>query len=272
MLINNVNVLNSFNKIVKNKKKTEGLIEKVSSGKRINRAADDASGLCISESFKAQVRGLSQAQRNTQDGISLLQTVEGALDDISQHLYKMKELAVKAANDTLTDKDRKLADEEFQNLKNSIEDISDKTEFNKIKLLKENKSLNIQIKDSPFTTYTINLKSLTSKDIGIDGSCIDTLENASNSIEHVNNAINKVIEYRVNVGTDYNNLCHTYNDSSNAEENITSALSRIEDEDMALSIMGIVKGNVLIEYNKSMVIGARQSTESVSTLLSKGIS
>ncbi|KEJ02801.1 flagellin [Clostridium botulinum A2B3 87] len=271
MLINNANVLGSFNRITKQKFKNESVVEKVSSGKRINRASDDASGITISESFKAQVRGLSQAGRNTQDGISMLQTVDAALDDISKHLYRMKEIAVKAANDTLTDEDRKLAHEEFKELKNSIDEISDKTEFNKIKLLKEDKDLNIQIKDNPYVTYTVKLKAVNTERMNIKDSTVDTFQDASKAISNIDKALNELIKYRVNTGNDYNNLCQAFNDSSNSELNLTASLSRVEDSDMASSMMNLIKGNVLSEYNKSMLVAVRETTQGINAIISKSL-
>jgi len=217
----NGSLLNSFAKLTKNKTSKNQLTEKLSSGKRINKAADDAGGLSISESLKAQVRGLNRAEKNIQDGISMVQVADGAMDEITKTLHRMKELSVQASNGTLTDDDRQAIGEEFEQLKENIDNIAKGTEFNGIKLLNEDKTLVIQTRENPYLSNHLN------------------------------------------------NLQHAFNNVNNSGSNLTSSLSRIEDIDMATAIMKSVKDDVLINYNKSMLVSARQSNEGVNTVINK---
>lgn len=264
-----LNLTNSFNKKTISKFKKEDYVEKVSSGKRINRAADDAAGLSISESFKAQVRGLSMAERNTQQAISMVQVADGALGNINDHLGRMKEIAIEAANGTYTKEDREAIDKEFQKLKESIENIAENTEFNGIKLLKEDKSINIQIKDDPYANYKLNLYNSKLTSIGLASSNIATEDSARDAITDLENASKIVVSFRARLGGDFNNLNHALNDNTNVSLNVSSSLSRIEDVDMGMSIMKIIKNDVLTNYNQSMISVAKQDSESVNAIINK---
>ncbi|MGO5065101.1 flagellin [Clostridium sp. LCP25S3_F8] len=270
MFVNsNGSLLNSFAKLTKNRTSKNQVTEKLASGKRINRAADDAGGLSISESFKAQVRGLNRAGKNIQDGISMVQTAEGAMDEITKTLHRMKELSVQASNGTLTDDDRQSTGEEFQQLKANIDSIAKDTEFNGINLLNEDKTLVIQTRDNPYASYNLTLTNNSLQTLGIDSININTAANSNESIGKIKDALNKVIENRVELGNHLNNLQHAFNNASNSGINLTSSLSRIEDIDMATAIMKSVKDDVLINYNKSMLVSARQSNEGVNTVINK---
>ncbi|MBP1866177.1 flagellin [Clostridium tetanomorphum] len=267
MLINNIYTFSSSNRLGQVKKEKEKVMEKVSSGFKINRAADNAAGLSISESFKAQVRGLSQAERNIQDGISLLQVADGALDDITKHIHRMSELSVRAANGTLEDNDRKSLNDEFQQLKKSIEDIVNKTDFNGIKLLDEDKTLTLQIKDNPYTTMGIKLYSVTTDSLNIKDVDILSSENGEKAISYMKEALTKVNDIRTEIGSYSNNLQHALMDTSNANINITKSLSVIKDLDMASSVMGMVKDDVMSKYSEMMYSVTKGNIESIKNLI-----
>ena len=269
MRVEGYNSLSSLNSLSKNIKKSSESIGKVSSGKSINKAADDAAGLCISESFKAQVRGLSQAERNIQDGVSMLQVADGAMGEITDCLHRMKELSVKASNETLTNKDKEMVDSEFQQLKKGIDDIASNTEFNTIKLLNDNKGIAIQTKDRPYTTYMINLFDVSTSGIGISDASVSNYGNAQDSISKIDNALEKITSHRVSIGADANGLQHAYNDTINSNYNLTASLSRIEDINMATSFMKFTKDNVITQYSEMMATSSKQNAESTNALLNK---
>ncbi|WP_125152149.1 flagellin [Clostridium rectalis] len=263
MLISNTTMFFSCSRIGKAKNLKENMVEKVSSGMRINKAADDAAGISISESFKAQVRGLSQAERNIQDGISLLQVSDGALQDVQKHLQRMKELAVHASNGTLTDEDRKCIDEEFLQIKNSIDSIAENTEFNGIKLLKENKSIKIQISDKPFTYYDLNLDKLDIEALNIKDSNLSNKTYAEDSLQKIDRSILKLNDSLNSIGASTNELKHALTNTTNSNINLSSSLSRIKDADMASSVMNMVKSDVITQYSEFMYSVSKQDIESV---------
>ncbi|PRR79407.1 Flagellin [Clostridium liquoris] len=262
-------LLNSFEKLTSNRTSKNQFTEKLSSGKRINRAADDAGGLSISESLKAQIRGLSMAGKNTQDGISMLQVADGAMDEITKTLHRMKELSVQASNDILTEGDRRAIGEEFNQLKENIENISQNTEFNGIKILNEDKTLVIQTRDNPYASYNVKLNNNSLQALGIDSTSINTAANSNEANGKIKDALDTVIKNRVKIGTHLNNLQHAFNNASNSGSNLTSSLSQIEDVDMAATLMKSVKDDLLINYNKSMLVSSKQSNEGVNTVINK---
>ncbi|MCY6959591.1 flagellin [Clostridium brassicae] len=269
---NNISLLNSFGKLTKNKTAKNELTEKISSGKRINRAADDSAGLSISQSFKAQVRGIDMAERNIQDGISMIQVADGAMEEITKTLHRMKEASVQAANGTLTDEDRGAIEEEFKNLKESIDKIVNDTEFNEIKLLNEDKTLNLQIRDNPYASYDLTLTDNSCIALGIDDINVSTVGSSNEANGKIDEALNRITSNRTELGGHLNNLQHSYNDVSNAKINLTASLSQVEDVNMATALMQSVKNNVLLNCNKSMLTSAKLNNENVNTVLNKWIS
>lgn len=268
----NLSALNSFNRVTKNKGVKSELTEKISTGKRIVRAADDAAGLAISESMKAQIRGMSMAEKNIQDGISLIQVTEGAMDEIDKVLNRMKEMAVQASNDTLTDEDRNAIEQEFSQLKDNIDTISRDTEFNGINLLGEDKGITLQIKDTPYITYEVQLKEISTNTLGIKDANITTREKASEANEKIDEALNRTISHRTNLGVSMNRLQHSYNDAQNLGSNLSKSLSGIEDIDMATALMGSIKEKILVDYNQSMLSVAKQDNEKANVILNKWLS
>ncbi|AVP54225.1 flagellin [Clostridium tetani] len=267
VLINNIYTFSSTNKINKFKDTKEKVTEKVATGRRINRAADDASGLTISESFKAQVRGLSQAERNIQDGMSLLQVVDGALGDITDNLHRIRELSVHSSNGTLVDEDREALNEELKQIKEAIQTTVENTEFNKIKVLKHDRSLTIQTKDNPYTSMEIKLYDLKLENLELKDADASTQENSQNTILKSQNAVDKINKIRAENGAYYNNLKHTLMNTSNSNLNINSSLSVITDVNTAISLMDIVKTDVLINYSQFMYSNVKGNLEAIKNLI-----
>lgn len=267
MLINNIYTFSSSNRVGQVRKEKEKVMEKVSSGLKINRAADNAAGLSISESFKAQVRGLSQAERNVQDGISLLQVADGALGDITDHIHRMKELSINAANGTLEDSDRKALNDEFQQLKDSIDSIVNKTNFNGIKLLDSDKTLNIQFRDNPYAAMEVKLYSVDVDSLQIKDADLLTMTNAGGAISAIDKSLMKINEVRTDLGSYTNNLQNALDNASNANVNISKSLSVIKDLDMASSVMGMVKDDVMSKYSEMMYSVTKGNIESIKSLV-----
>lgn len=220
--------------------------EKLSSGYKINRAADDAAGLSISEKMRGQIRGLNRASDNAQDGISLIQTAEGALSETQSILQRMRELAVQSSNDTNSSDDRTAIKDELTQLTGEIDRIANQTEFNTKKLLDGTYStgaatLNFQVGANASQNITLNVSSATSSALGVDtanvANKVDTYTNATAAITTINDAIKDVSTSRSNLGSIQNRLEHTIANADNTSENITAAESRIRDVDMAAEMV-----------------------------------
>jgi flagellin len=250
--------------------------EKLSSGYRINRAADDAAGLSISEKMRGQIRGLNQASTNAQDGESLIQTAEGAEAEIHSVLQRMRELTVQASNDTNVTADRKAIAKEVRALTSEIDRISNQTEFNTMKLLSgtfSKKVLQVGANASQLITFSITAMSSTSLGVSQVAANIET--NAATGsgsaisllISTVNTALTKVSTSRSALGALQNRLEHTVANADNTSENLQSAESRIRDVDMATEMVQYSKNNILQSAAQSMLSQANQSTQGVLSLL-----
>ncbi|MEK4523184.1 flagellin [Psychrobacillus sp. FSL W7-1493] len=243
-------------------------MERLSSGYRINRAADDPAGLAISEKMRAQIRGLGQAARNIQDGISLLQTAEGALNETHAILQRMRELGVQAATDTLTDEDRSLLNIEFEELKKEVTRISKDTNFNtKTMLDGTNTSINIQAGANAGQSIELLFGDMSGGSLGLNDLSISSRADAEDSIGGLDDAINKVSRERSRMGAYSNRLEHAYNNAVNMEENLTAAESRIRDADMAKEMMALVKANILMQASQYVLSMHMQQAQSVLQLL-----
>ncbi|MER2261930.1 MAG: flagellin [Psychrobacillus sp.] len=243
-------------------------MERLSSGYRINRAADDPAGLAISEKMRAQIRGLGQAARNIQDGISLLQTAEGALNETHAILQRMRELGVQAATDTLTDEDRSLLNIEFEELKKEVTRISKDTNFNtKTMLDGTNSSINIQAGANAGQSIELLFGDMSGGSLGLNDLSISTRADAENSISGLDDAISKVSRERSRMGAYSNRLEHAYNNTVNMEENLTAAESRIRDADMAKEMMALAKANILMQASQYVLSLHMQQAQSVLQLL-----
>lgn len=243
--------------------------EKLSSGYRINRAGDDAAGLSISEKMRGQIRGLDQASSNAQDGISLIQTAEGALNEVHSILQRMRELAVKSATDTNVTTDRTAIQAEITELIAEIDRIGSDTEFNTQALLDgtfSNKQ--IQVGANETQSITLDISDMTTTGLGVNG--IDLGIDAATSdaaITTINTAIESVSTQRSNLGAYQNRLEHTIANADNTSENLQAAESRIRDVDMAKAMVSFSKDNIIQQAAQSMLAQANQSSQGVLSLL-----
>lgn len=246
--------------------------EKLSSGYRINRAGDDAAGLTISEKMRSQIRGLNQASTNALDGISLIQTAEGALNETHSILQRMNELAVKAANDTNQSIDRDAIQKEITALGTEIDRIACTTQFNKQNLINGSvKSLNLQVGANAGQNITVSIKAMGASAIGLGkagaGLSMTTFTKAGSAISKIQSAINKVSTQRSALGALQNRLEHTIANLDVASENAQAAESRIRDVDMANEMVEFSKNNILAQAGQAMLAQANQSTQGVLSLL-----
>ena len=240
--------------------------EKLSSGYRINRAADDAAGLSISEKMRKQIRGLDRASTNAQDGVSAVQTAEGALAEVHSMLQRMNELAVQAANGTNSTKDIGSISDEVTALKAEIDRIADTTDFNGKKMLAgKGTDIFVGYTTDAKNTITIAGKSLASKVSSI--AAFSTQTAAKSLIAKVSTAIEDISEMRSDFGAIQNRLEHTIDNLDNVVENVTASESRIRDTDMADEMVKFSKNNILTQACQSMLAQANQSTQGVLSLL-----
>ena len=269
MIINhNIMALNAWRGLGQTNSALSKSLEKLSSGMRINRAADDAAGLAISEKMRGQIRGLNQAVRNAQDGISLLQTAEGALNETHSILQRMRELAVQAANDTNTSADRSQIQQEVNQLITEINRIGNTTEFNTQKLL--NGSLSgklIQIGANSGQNLSITIANMKAGALGVSGLNVSAQSSAAHAITLVQSAINQVSTERSKLGAIQNRLEHTIANLGVASENLTAAESRVRDVDMAQEMMLFTKNQILVQAGTVMLAQANMAPQSVLKLL-----
>ena len=250
--------------------------EKLSSGYRVNRAADDAAGLSISEKMRAQIRGLDQASSNAQDGISLIQTAEGALNEIHSVLQRMRELTVQAANDTNVTADRRAIAKEVRALTSEINRIATQTEFNTMKLLSGGfQSKVLQVGANTNQTISFSISKMTAGKLGVSAKVIAGAISVAGAngkaitmlISIVNKALSKVSLQRSALGALQNRLEHTITNADNMSENLQSAESKIRDANMADEMVAYSSFSILQEAGQSMLAQANQSTQGVLSLL-----
>ena len=248
--------------------------EKLSSGYRVNRAADDAAGLSISEKMRGQIRGLEQASTNAEDGQSLIQTAEGALSEIHSVLQRMRELTVQASNDTNVSADRKAIAKEVRALTSEINRIATQTQFNTMGLLSGGfKNKKLQVGANTNQTISITISSMTAGKLGVSGTVIAKVISSSTGkditklITTVNTAITKVSTQRSALGALQNRLDHTIANADNMAENLQSSESKIRDVDMADEMVSYSASSILQQAGQSMLAQANQATQGVLSLL-----
>ncbi|PIP93267.1 MAG: flagellin FliC [Bdellovibrio sp. CG12_big_fil_rev_8_21_14_0_65_39_13] len=226
-------------------------LNKLSSGTRIVRSADDAAGLAISEKLRAQIRGTNQAERNANDGISMIQTAEGGLNEVSNILVRLRELAVQSASDTVGDSERAFTDLEYQNLKQEVDRISQVTEFNGKKLLNgagETYDFQIGINNDAFQdriSFNTEMLNSTLSSLGVDGVAVNSKEGAQESLNMLDDAIQKVSGQRAELGAKQNRLTSTIQNLQISSENLSAANSRIRDTDYAAETAQNARLNIL---------------------------
>ncbi|MCR4924917.1 MAG: flagellin [Clostridiales bacterium] len=269
----NISALNAHRQLTGNTSSISKNLEKLSSGYKINRAADDAAGLAISEKMRAQIRGLDQATNNANDGISLIQTAEGGLNETHAILQRMRELAVQSANGTYQDAvDRANINKEATALKSEVDRIAKATHFNKIDLLNgnlETSGLTLQIGANGVTDQKVTLKvaNMSQTALQIDVVNLSTQATANTAIAKIDDAINTVSGTRADLGALQNRLEYTVNNLTTTAENLTSAESRIRDVDMAKEMVAMTKNNILIQASQSMLAQANTQPQGVLQLL-----
>ncbi|EMT52255.1 flagellin [Brevibacillus borstelensis] len=273
MIINhNISAMNTHRQLGVNTGSLAKNVEKLSSGYRINRAADDAAGLSISERMRAQIRGMEQASRNSQDGISLIQTAEGALQTVNNMLVRIKEIATQSANGTYgDDADRARLQEELSELTKEIKNIKDNTTFNGIHLLNGNsgKDIKLQIGEAAGQVLTLTVSSfnLSAVATAVSGWDIGSQGGASAVLGAIETQINNVSKARSYLGANQNRLENTINNLNITSENLTAAESRIRDVDMAKEQMQFTKNNILTQASQAMLAQANQLPQGVLQLL-----
>lgn len=268
MIINhNMNALNAHRNMNINNTNAGKSMEKLSSGLRINRAGDDAAGLAISEKMRGQIRGLTQASRNASDGISLVQTAEGALNETTNILQRMRELAVQSANDTNLNADREQIQKEVSALIEEIDRIANNTEFNEQKLLDGNFAGKLQVGANASQSIDISVGGMGATDLKVNTVKVDSQSNANAAIKAISDAIETVSGQRADLGAIQNRLEYTISNLDNTAENLTSAESTLRDVDMAKEMMEYSKNNILNQAAQSMIAQANQQPQNVLQLL-----
>lgn len=245
----------------------------LASGERINKAGDDAAGLAISEKLKAEIRGTSQAVRNAGDGISVIQTAEGGLNEVSNILIRLRELSVQAASDTVGDNERKFTDMEYQQLTSELERVAQSTEFNGIKLLNgEGEQMDVQVgtKNDPFQdriSFDPASTNATISSLNLQGSGVVTKVDAQSNLEKLDSAINQVNSNRANLGALQNRLQSTISNLEVKNENMSAANSRIRDTDIAQATAEMARTNILSQAATSVLASSNSSPSTALRLI-----
>jgi flagellin len=267
---NNIASINAQRNLTNSTNALGRSLERLSSGLRITRAADDAAGLAISESFRADIRSLQRAQLNANDGISLLQVAEGALNESSSILIRLRELAIQSANGTLGTSERGSLDDEFQLLVDEISRIAAVTEFNGTFVLNNSGfqvTFQVGINNSTNDQITVTGVDATATGLALDVLLVDTVTNAQAALSALDTAIQDVVSLRAQFGTAQNRLESTIRSISVAVENSTSAESRIRDADVALETANLVRQQVLQQAGVAVLAQANLSTQIALRLL-----
>ncbi len=255
----NVSSIAAQRSLTKTNRDSQSTLAKMSSGTRITKAADDAAGLAISEKLKARIRSNAQANRNTNDGISMVQTAEGGLDEISNMLTRLRELSIQSASDTVGDTERAFTDMEYQNLKLEIERISQVTEFNGTKLLSGSGGVldfQVGVNNDDFQdriTYDTAAQNAKLESLGIDSISVASKEGAQTALKTIDDAIEKVSGQRASLGAIQNRLVSTSNNLEITNENLSAANSRIRDVDYAKAAADNAKNNILAQAGTSVL-------------------
>ncbi len=264
----NMQAINSNRMLGVNSSTLAKSTEKLSSGYKINRAADDAAGLAISEKMRRQVRGLTQASLNAQDGISCVQTAEGALNEVHDMLQRLNELSVKAANGTMTSDDQEYIDKEVQQLLTEIDRVASTTTFNEKSLLDGKfTGVGLQVDAEANRTIKIDIKALTKAGLSLDGKSAKSVSKANALNTAVKTAIKTLSEQRATLGAVQNRLEHTIANLDNVVENTQSAEATIRDTDMATEMVKYSNNQILAQAGQAMLAQANQANQGVLSLL-----
>lgn len=268
----NVAAINARRMLVNSTDSQQKSLERLSSGSRINKSGDDAAGLAISENLRAQIRGLRQAKRNASDGISLVQVTEGGINEISNILIRLRELAVQAASDTIGDTERAFTDREFQSLKEEIQRISESTNFNGIPLLSGRENpIDIQVgvynTANDRLSYDTKFADTRVESLGLLEDQVSSKLGAQNALAKIDGSLKRVNEVRSTLGAMQNRLASTVNNLTIYDENLSAANSRIRDTDIAEESSELVKQNILQQAGVSVLAQANSSQQQALKLL-----
>ncbi|MCM3635950.1 flagellin [Paenibacillus camelliae] len=268
MFINtNVGAMNAHRNLTASNGAMNKTMEKLSSGYRINRAADDAAGLAISENMRYQINGMQQAQRNANDGISLIQTAEGALTEVHSMLQRINTLANQSKNGIYSSTDRSKIQLEVAQLITEIDNIATGTKFNGINLLDTTSAVSFQTGVNNTDVISVSRGDMTAGTLGISGLSVSTAGGASTAIATIATAIEKVSTQRATFGAVQNRLEHTINNLGVNAENLSAAHSRIKDADMAQEMTNFTKNQILVQAGTSMLAQANSVPQNVLKLL-----
>ena len=265
----NIAANNAYRNLSMNATGSQKNLEKLSSGYRINRSADDAAGLAISEQMRSKINGLDQATQNAQDGIGLIQTAEGALTETHNMLQRLVTLSTQAANGTYNTTARSSIKEEVEELKKEITRIADTTDYNGVKPIATGatKPITLQIGPTSGETLEITAAKMDAASLGVSAISVSTVSDSNAAITAINKAINTVSTHRAKLGASQNRLEHTINNLKTTNENMTAAESRIRDTDMAKEMAAFTKNNILNQAAQSMLSQANQQPQGVLSLL-----
>lgn len=271
MIINhNIPAMNSYRNVIKTNKSVNSSLERLSSGLRINRAGDDAAGLAISEKMRAQINGLEMAARNARDGISLIQTAEGALSETHSILQRMRELAIQSSNDTNTTSDRAQLQQEVNELIGEINRIGETTQFNGKTLLSgayASTGLRFHIGANSGQFISVRMDSMRASALSVSNLSVTTATSADTSISTVDEAIKTVSSQRSKFGAIQNRLEHTINNLNTAQENLQAAESRIRDVDMAKELTYYSKQSIISQAGTSMLAQANLRPQMILSIM-----
>ena len=263
----NIAANNAYRNLSTNASNGQKNLEKLSSGYRINRSADDAAGLAISEQMRSKINGLDQATSNANDAIGLIQTAEGALTETHSMLQRMVTLATQSANGTYNSTARTAIGEEVTALKAELNRIASTTDYNGVKPLNQTTNITVQIGPTSGETLAIASAKMGSSALSVAGIDVSTVSKANAAITTINKAINTVSTHRAKLGASQNRLEHTINNLKTTNENMTAAESRIRDTDMAKEMAAFTKNNILNQAAQSMLSQANQQPQGVLSLL-----
>ncbi len=269
----NVTALNAMRQMSVTRANLDRSLERMASGSRINHAGDDAAGLAISENLRAQIRGYRQAKRNAMDGVSLIQVSEGGLNEISNIVVRLRELAIQAASDTIGDTERQFADREFQSLKQEVDRIANVTSFNGTPLLNGKSGIfeiQVGVQNNPILdriVYNGERADASLDSLKLGGESVATKQGAQLSLAVIDDSLIRVNGIRADLGAMQNRLQSTINNLAITDENLSSANSRIRDTDMAEETSELTKQNILMQSGISVLGQANQTNQAALKLL-----
>jgi flagellin len=271
-IYNNVEAQNAHRQLQSTNEKLSSTMERLSSGLRINRAADDAAGLAVSEEMRTQIRGMKVASRNALDGVSLVQVADGALSGVNDMLQRIRDLAVQAANGTLTDLQRGNLDQEVQSIVAEMARVATDTEFNGVKILSGSvataaSAITLQVGANGSQVIAFTVATMTASDLGISGLAVSTAASATAAIASIDAAIRTVNSQRASMGAIQNRLEQTISRLDLTAENVQAAESRIRDADMASEMIDYTRNQILQQSGTAMLAQANQAPQSILQLL-----